>query len=127
MPPYGDLPSKVGATGQGATSLVPGDRLALFNAETVTAPQSSIAVARGYNPAGGAAVPMVFTIHFAAAPTASVLIQGSNVDVDAQYQTVFTSTGLQDENYTDYGIFQFYRAQLASQSAGGALTVIVQR
>ena len=126
MPKYGDLPSAVGATGQLATMLVPGDALTLFNAETLTAPQASIAISIG--PAvGGGYAPLTFDIEFAAAPTATVAIQGAMNDVDSAYQTLYTSTSLQQDNYADYGKFRFYRAKLLTQSAGGALTVTVSR
>lgn len=127
MPKYGDLPSAVGATGQSATMLIPGDVLVLFNAETITAPEASIAIAIGPNPGGGYA-PLAFDIEFSAAVvTASTLIQGAMNDVDPAYQTLFTSTNLQQDNYGDLGKFRFYRAKLASQSAGGTLTVTVSR
>ena len=109
------------------TALQPGDSMALFNAESPTAPKASIAFARGYNPGGGATNPIVFTASWATTPTATLNIQGSNVDSDAQYQTLGTITNLSPAYYADAGGFAFYRVQLASQSAGGAITVLVQR
>ena len=105
--------------------LFPGQQYALFAAETPTAPQSSqaVAVARpqsiGYDP-------VVFEIFFASAPTDSLVIQGAMADVDARYQTLYTSTNTQQDVYSDLGGFAFYRARLVSQSGGGAVTVTVR-
>jgi hypothetical protein len=121
MPNYG-MPQAGGTL----TALQPGDSMYLFNAEAPAAPQASIAFARGYSPSGDDSG-ITFQILFAAAPTAQVVIQASNVDADANYQTVFTSTNLQNDNYTDTVRWKFYRAKLVSQSAGGALTLIASR
>lgn len=126
MPNYGDLPSGVGATGQAATSLEPGNSLALFNNETPNPPQASIAFRRAPGRTDDDQG-VTFSIAFAAAATDSLLIQGSNQDIDAQYQTLYTSTNKQFDLYTDIGRWAFYRAKLASQAAGGAVTVIAQR
>lgn len=107
------------------TALSPGDSMKLFDAETPAAPASSIAFRRAYSQAADGGV--TFTISFAAAPTSVLVIQGSNTDVDAEYQTLYTSTDKQLDNYTDTTLFAFYRARLVSQSAGGAVTVIAQR
>ena len=117
MPNYASIP---------ATALQPGDALALFSAETLTAPQASIAIARAQGP-GGVDGGVTFSMQFAAAPTSSLTIQGANQDIEAAYQTIATSTNKQQDVYTDTGRWAFYRARLASQSAGGALTVIAQR
>ena len=121
MPDYG-----VAQAGGVLTSLQPGDSYTLFNAETPTAPQASVAFAFsvGPNPGNNS---KTFHIDFASAPTAVVDIQAANADVDADYITVYTSTNLQHDAYTDIGTSAFYRAKLASQSAGGAITVTVQR
>jgi hypothetical protein len=122
MPVYGSPQS-----GGVLTALAPGDTLTLFGAaESLTAPVSSIAFARQMGP-GETDAGTTFTIDFAAAPTSSVLIQGSNQDIDATYQTLLTSSNKQHDNLTDTGRWKYYRAQLASQSAGGAVTVIAQR
>ena len=102
--------------------LIPGDVYFLFNAETPTAPQASVAFARGLGP-NGQKGPILFTISFASSPTAVVEIQAADTDLDANYQTVFTSTSTQLDNYSDLGLFSFYRAKLVSQSGGGAITV----
>jgi hypothetical protein len=107
----------------------PGDTFTLFNAEDVTAlaPQASVAVAMGYGPGGGANPPVVFAISFASAPTDSLVIQASNTDVDADYQTLSTSTNKQHDYYADQGGFAYYRAKMVTQSAGGAVTIIAKR
>lgn len=122
MPNYGVV--QAGGT---LTSLCPGDGpYFLFNAESPTAPQASVAFSRGsYQPADDAGV--TFQIIFASAPTASVTIQGSNVDTAADYVVLFTSTNKQFDSYTDTARFRFYRSAVASQSAGGAITVTAMR
>lgn len=123
MPLYGAVQS-----GSNLTSVEPGESYTLFNAETLTAPQSSIAFLRGYTPGAGQPAGIVFTVHFAAAsPTATVAIQASNGDSDLLYQTVGSIVNVQNGYYADAGNFKYYRAQLVSQSSGGALTVIAQR
>lgn len=122
MPAYGSLQSG------GLTSLCPGDPLlTLFAAsESLTAPVSSIAFSRGQSPSGSDQG-ITFQMSFAASPTAVVVIQGSNVDVDAAYEDLWTSTNTQYDNYTDTARWSFYRAKLSSQSGGGALSVTVKR
>ena len=109
------------------TALQPGDSLYLFNNETITAPQASISFARGYNPGGGATNPIIFQAWWASSPTATLNIQGSNVDSNSQYVTLGQITNTSPAYYADAGGFAFYRVQLSSQSAGGAITVLVQR
>lgn len=121
MPNYG-----VAQAGGVLTAIQPGDWYKLFDAETATAPQASVAFARAPSPSG-ADEGITFTISFATQPTAVVLIQGANVDSDAEYQTLFQSANLQTDKYTDRNRFAFYRAVVQSQSAGGAITVIAQR
>ena len=118
MPLYGSLSP--------ITSVQPGESVALFRAETLTAPATSMAVASQPGP-GGIDRGTNFTISFPAAPTSSVLIQAANQDVDADYQTLYTSASAQNDNYSVTVPFLYYRAMLASQSAGGALTVIISR
>lgn len=112
--------------GLNLTAVQPGDSFTLFNAETVTAPQASVAFSRAAGPAnsdGGT----TFSISFASAPTAVVQIQAANQDLDSEYVTVYTSSNTQHDAYTDVGRSAFYRARVLSQSAGGAITVIAQR
>ncbi len=129
MPIYGT--PQAGSDSRGAaynlTAVAPGERFTLFNAETFSAfPQSSVAFNRALEPGmnGGA---MTFQMSFASAPTAVVKIQGSNVDLDAAYETLWTSNNTQYDNYTDTARWAYYRVQIYSYSAGGALTVTVQR
>lgn len=122
MPNYG-----VAQAGGVLTCVETGDNYTLFNAETLTAPQASVAFCPAFPADGGQRPSIMFTIHFASAPTSRVAIQGSNVDVDAQYVDLVLSDNLQDDFYGDFGSFRFYRARLVTQSAGGALTVIAQR
>ena len=131
MPNYGDLPVGVGTTVAGPTACIPGDSLALFNNETVTAPQASIVLARGNSPSGSDQG-TTFFIEFAAAPTDSLQILGSNkvpaaVFSLADWYALYTSTNKQTDYYTDTGRFAYYCAYLASQSAGGKVTVNAQR
>lgn len=128
MPAYGTPQS-----GGTPTSLVPGDGpYYLVNAEVVAAGYKSIPFSRGYSP-GAADNGCTFQIQWTVAPTAEVDIQGSNVDVDGSYQTLSQSinpianpAGYLD-NYTDTTRWAFYRVYVPSYSAGGALTVTVQR
>lgn len=122
MPNY-----NVPQSGGQLTSLIPGDQVFyLFKAETLVAPQASVAFSRGAAPGTETPALMVFTISFASAPTATVSIQGSNEDIDSQYQDLQTGT-TQLWSYSDLGGFAFYRAKLETYSAGGALTVTVKR
>jgi len=120
-------------TAGGVVALQPGDIYLLFNAESPTAPQASIPFATGYNPGGGSCPPIVFTAEWASTPTAVVSIYGSNKAPAADYHasdwtpsalgTISTQSGY----YADAGGFAFYLAVLTSQSAGGAVTVLVKR
>lgn len=113
-----------------APDLRPGDMgYSIFDGtETPSAGLSSLAFARGQSPSG-ADQGTTFSISFpSASPNATVLIQGSNQDVDAQYQTLWTSTGLQYDNFTDdVGRWAFYRSQLSAYSSGGMPAVIAKR
>lgn len=112
----------------GLTSLAPGEQMYLFNGETPAAPQASIPFARATSVSQDDAG-TTFTVSFAAAATAVVDIQGSNVDTDAAYQNLNGAGGLSTfpAFYTDTQRFAFYRAKVRSQTAGGAITVIAQR
>ena len=110
------------------TAVGPGDSIKLFDSEVLVVPQASIAFAR--QDAGGGlagARQTTFQVLFAAAPLASVAIQGSNVDIDAAYQDLAQIDNAQFGRYVDTGTWAYYRAVLLSQSAGGAVTVIAQR
>lgn len=109
-------------------AILPGDEVTLFDGETVTAPQASIAVAMAYKEASG--VPTVsVSIGFASSPTDVVAVQTANEDVDSAYVTVANAESTNTEN----DIFQtqiaapFMRLMVVSQSAGGAITATVRR
>jgi hypothetical protein len=125
MPIYGALQG-----GGVLTALAPGESYALFDgSEAPAAGLKSIA----YNRAPGALQvpsPQVFTVTFAALATATVLIQGSNDDVEAHYQTVGTlafAGVVTPGYYADAGEFAYYRAVLSAYAGGGMPTVIVKR
>lgn len=121
MPAY--KPTQLG----GLTSLVPGDSLNIFDGtETPAAALTSLQFSRGQSPSASDQG-TTFQIIFPSAPSAVVLIQASNVDVDADYQTVWTSTNLQNDNYTDTTRWAFYRAKLSTYSSGGMPVVVVKR
>ena len=122
MPNYNTL--QAGGT---VTAIQPGDSITLFNAEAPAAGQASISFATGYSPGGGPAHAITFTIDYAAAPTAVMVIQGSNRDIDADYQTLYTSTSIQHDSYSDGGGYAYYRAKQISESGGQPVTVIAQR
>ena len=137
MPSYGDLPVGAGTTVAGPTACVPGDQLILFNNETVTAAQASIVMARAKGP-GDDDAGTTFFIEFAAAPTDSLEILGSNktpvpnaagvyVFNLADWYLLFTSTNKQQDYYTDTGRFAYYCAYMATQAAGGKVICIAQR
>jgi len=122
MPNYG-----VKQSGGVLTEIQPGDQFVLFNAESPTPPQASVAFNTGYQP-GGQSPQIAFTIDFATAPSASeVHIQGANINADADFQDLYVSTNVQHDLYLDNGKLAFYRAKLVGNTGGGALTVIAQR
>jgi hypothetical protein len=110
-----------------ATAVYPGDVIPLFNAETLTAPATSTVISLG-----GAAPfgihQVSFQVQFASSPTASVAIFGSNIAPTSSGPTdgvaVGTAVTTQSAVVTTTAIFEFYWAVLASQSGGGALSVI---
>ena len=124
MPSYG-LPQA-----GGITALYPGDSLTLFGAETPSAPQASIVFARGMSPSGDAGT--TFQSGFASSPTATLEVLGSNIAPAADFTlgdwaVLYTSTDKPADSYTDLNRFAYYCVYLATQSAGGAVTVAVQR
>ena len=119
MPTYGTKP---------VVTLSAGDQVTLFDAETLTAPQASIAVAMAYK--DGAGLPQVaVSIGFASPPTAVVAVQTANEDVEGSYVTITSP----ESTNTSPDIFQlpigaaFVRLMLVSQSGGGALTAVLRR
>jgi hypothetical protein len=126
MPLYGALPNNSSAAGQPATSVYPGDAVALFNAEQPAAGDASISICIPPAP-GGTYRPIVFDIQFAAVPAGDIQIQGAMEDKEAAFQTLYTSTAKQQDFYNDDGGFAFYRARNSSSVGGGNLTVAVRR
>ena len=113
-------------SGGALTAIAPGQAITMFDGtETPVSGFTSLAFNRTPGPPSGPAQ-MVFTVDFGAAPTATVLIQASNRDVEADYQTLATIT-TQHGSYADYGDYAFYRAQLSAYTSGGMPIVICQR
>ena len=109
------------------TGLWPGDALTLFDGtETAAAGLTSLAFVRCEGPSQNDAG-VTFQIIGVAAGSV-VKIQASNVDTEADYQDVWTSTGaLALDNYTDTVRWKFYRAKLSSYTSGAMPQVLVQR
>ena len=127
MPLYGTLPATGTGSGIGPTALAPGESMTLFAAsDSLTAGTTcnSIAISP-VGGQGGSSTQLVFTASWATTPTASLQIQASNDGVN--WMSVGVPITTSPAYYADLGIFAQYRANLASQSAGGALTCIVQR
>lgn len=123
MPAYGTIQG-----GGQLTAVSPGDTFFNFQNEVVTAAEASVpfvrAVSASFDDSG-----TTFQIIWQNAPggTDTVLIQASNTDVDADYVTVYISTGRQFDLYTDVGRSKFYRAKVGAAITGGRLTVSAQR
>ncbi len=114
--------------GGSLTGLSPGDRMVLFDGtETPAAGVTSVAFCRAPGGPMQVPAPMVFTINYAGAVTGTVLVQGSNIDSEADYQTLSTSVNLQNDFYQDGGNFTFYRVKLSAYTSGGMPIVVVQR
>ena len=126
MPNYGTLPLTGAGSGVPATVLSPGDQEYLFQNESPTAPQLSIAISRS---SGSTGVPsgIVFAVK---CPSGTVLILGANVDTPAEWalaagNPLHTSTNAAYDYYEDIGNFAFYCCQLSAGT--GPVTVIAQR
>lgn len=108
-------------------ALYPGDVAFPFNAETPAAPQASQQFALGFYQGATAEQgrTVVWQTSFAAAPTAvNLTLQAAQVDADAEYQTIDTSTAIAGERRSVPGVnAKFLRVRLNSQTGGGALTV----
>ena len=110
--------------GSKITHIVPGQSFTLVDGtENPAAGLKSAAFHRGRTPAGEAAG-QLFTVAFPAAPTATVQIQGSYTDVDADYQVFATITTVLGY-YPDLGQFSFYRSVLSAYTSGGMPIVSV--
>lgn len=126
MPNYGIAQSgSFPNQGQNLTTLIPGDLpYYLFNGESPNPPQASVAFCRGQTPGTGQPSPITFEL-ICPGFAGELDIQASNVDADADYISV-GNMAASPAYYSDGGGFRFYRARLVSQSAGGAITVIVR-
>ena len=73
--------------------------------------------------------PQVFSLNAASATTATYVIQASNDDVEAHYQTVGTIPMVAATNgyYADLGEFRFYRGYISAYSSGPLGVLTVQR
>lgn len=106
----------------------PGDRFTLFApSDTLVAGSQSRVIAIAHAAPFGVKA-QTFQLSFATTPTAVVEIFGSNIPPtvagpDPNGVLLYTSTNKITDNYTDNLAFEFYWAQLISQSAGGALTL----
>ena len=105
----------------------PGDVVNPFSAESPAPPQSSqqfaLAPTVGATGPGGRVV--AWQTSFASAPSAvSVQLQSSDVDSDASYQSLDSSTATAGERRQVANVqAKFLRAKLVSQTGGGAITV----
>jgi hypothetical protein len=119
------------AYGQLGVQVAAGDTVTLFAAgDSLTGPVNSIVI---FPLDSGPMQRHVisFTSNFAAAPTAVLEIFGSNTPptqgaggAPQNGVLLYTSTNKQADTYVDTSGFKCYWAELVSQSAGGALTVV---
>ena len=113
-----------------APQVFQGDSFALFDGtETPSAGLKSIAFERKQY---GNLVPtsQVFTVTFPASATATILVQASNDNIEAHFQTVasLAFAGVTTPAYyADDGGFRFYRVDLSAYTGGTMPTVMVQR
>jgi hypothetical protein len=109
-------------------TLYPGDVGFAFNAESPTAPQSSVQFAL---PAFTGSAPdqgwqISWQTSFSAPPSAvNVVLQAADQDADANYSTVDTSTNVNGERRQILVRARFLRARLVSQTGTAAITVTV--
>ncbi len=105
-------------------AIFPGDTALAFNAESPAVGQASqqFALGRPYGVDDPWAIGV--DISYASAPTSVQLdIQTSIDDVDANYQSVFSSTKTGGEHVNATGLKgRFVRAKLVAKSGGGAVT-----
>lgn len=114
-PQVGNVPS----------SLIPGQSILLFSAEAATGASQSVACPT-ITPAGSTTT--LFQTLWGSAPgTYTVTIQASNVDTDADYETIFTSTNTQFDNFTSTVPWAYYRAKVTANGGGVLLTVVARR
>jgi hypothetical protein len=107
-------------------SLSPGDVGFAFNAESPTPPQASqqFALPSFTGAEGESGRTVGWQTSFASAPTSvNVVLQAADVDADASYATVDTSTQTAGERRQVFVRARFIRAKLTAQSGGGAVTL----
>ncbi len=127
MPLYG-IPQAGSNSNQSLnlTSVCPGDSFTHFDGtETPSAGLSSVAFSRGYSPGAGDNGTTWYIQYPLASPVATVAIQGSNLDINAGYQTLSIVSG--NGAYTDTGRAAFYRLQLLTYTSGGMPVGLAQR
>jgi hypothetical protein len=109
-------------------ALYPGDVGFAFNAESPAAPQSSaqFALPAFTGAAADQGRQISWQTSFSAAPTAvNVVLQAADVDADANYTTVDTSTNVNGERRQVLVRSRFLRARLVSQTGAGAITLSI--
>ncbi len=108
-------------------AVYPGDVVFPFNGESPSPPQASQQFALG--PTVGGTGPggrvVAWQTSFASAPgSVSVTLQAADVDADANYQVLDTSTNTAGERRQVANVqARFLRVRLATQSGGGAISV----
>jgi len=109
-------------------AIYPGDSVSVFNNENPTPPQASQQVAIG-NVYGEDDVGVSAIITYASAPTSvQIDIQMADVDADASYVTVATTSQTGgDQLNVNTARHKFVRARKVAQSGGGAVTVTIAR
>jgi hypothetical protein len=112
------------------TPIYPGQQFTLFNGtETPGTGVKSCAFMRAQAPDSLTPTPRLFVVTFPSSATATVLVEASNDDVEAHYQTVGTMgfAGVTTPGYyADAGMFRFYRGNLSAYTSGGMPTMTVQ-
>lgn len=107
-------------------SIFPGDLVFPFNAESPAAPQASqqYAIATPFDGSAQQGRLLAWQTSFASAPSAvNVVLQAADVDSDADYAVVDTSTQVAGERRQILVKAKFVRVRLVSQTGGGAITV----
>ena len=107
------------------TALSIGDTFSLFNGDTVASNNNSLVVAIAVSGPIARGI-STWQVNWAVAPTANVLIYGSNTPPTAagpqNGQLLYTLT-TQSASQADNSTFAFYWSQVTAYSAGGVLTV----
>lgn len=108
-------------------SLLPGESIKLFDNENPAAGVSSQAVALPPN-AGGGLPALSFSITYAAAPTATLTVQATDLDAEGNYvATSAVSTNKQVDRVEISLAAALVRIQMTSVTAGEPVTVVCHR